>query len=82
MQKMLPGEIAGKGRMSPQDSKAAYSAKPKQNPGIIGFGKHRGKLIVDVAEEDPQYISWCIREDIQGMREKCEKLGITEDTLA
>ena len=49
------------------------------SPSVISFGKHSGKLIVDVREEDPGYIAWCIREDVQGMREKCAKLGITED---
>lgn len=32
-----------------------------QHPGrppMLYFGKHSGKLIVEVAEEDPQYLTW------------------------
>lgn len=73
MQRMRPGEIAGKS--------VGKSGAPKRNPSLMGFGKYATRLIADIAEEDPAYLSWCLRDDIQGMRAKCEALGITEEDL-
>lgn len=55
-------------------------AKPVQNPAIFTFGKHRGKLFVDVLEEDPRYLSWAAQE-IPNFREKLTKAGINLDEI-
>lgn len=44
---------------------------------IMTFGKHRGKLMADVKEEDPGYWHWCLRE-ISGFKEKAGDL-VDED---
>jgi hypothetical protein len=31
----------------------------------VDFGKHKGKLIRDIIEEDPDYIAWCL-DNIDG----------------
>lgn len=33
--------------------------KPDINTYIFPFKKHKGKLLVDVAKEDPDYLRWC-----------------------
>lgn len=41
----------------------------------FAFGKYRGRLVVDVLEENPGYVMWAKRE-VQGFAEKLEAAGI------
>lgn len=50
------------------------AARPPVKPGVIAFGKYRGRLIVDVMEEDPGYIEWAIR-DVDGFAAKVEAVS-------
>jgi len=68
---------------SPNGAKGAIlggAAKSAQNLPVFTFGKHRGKLFVDVLEEDPRYLSWAAQE-IPNFREKLVKAGINPDEI-
>lgn len=69
-----------KGPNSAGGAKSGGSAKTEQNPAVFSFGKHRGKLFVDVLEEDPRYLSWAAQE-IPNFREKLTKAGINLDEI-
>ena len=30
----------------------------------LAFGKHKGKLIRNIIEDDPQYVDWCLDKKI------------------
>ena len=55
-------------------------AQNTQNVGVMAFGKHRGKLFVDILEEDPRYLSWAAQE-IPNFREKLVEAGINPDEI-
>lgn len=56
------------------------AAKTGRNPAVFSFGKHRGKLFVDVLNEDPRYLAWAAQE-IPNFREKLAKAGINPDEI-
>ena len=33
----------------------------------LNFGKHRGKLIGDILEDDPSYLAWVVDENIRAI---------------
>lgn len=35
----------------------------KSRLGYLPFGKYRGKLLVDIAEDDPQYLHWLLEQE-------------------
>jgi hypothetical protein len=55
-------------------------AKPVQNPAVFTFGKFKGRLFVDVLEENPKYLQWCVQE-IEGFEAKLRKAGINPDEI-
>ena len=55
-------------------------AKPAQNPGIFMFGKFKGRLFVDILEENPGYLRWCCNE-IPDFEAKLVKAGINLDEI-
>lgn len=55
-------------------------AKPAQNPAVFSFGKYKGRLFVDVLEENPGYLRWC-RDEIENFEAKLRKAGINPDEI-
>lgn len=45
------------------------------------FGKYKGRLLADVAEEDPGYLRWAC-EEIPAVRSMATKLGLLDDDSA
>jgi len=46
----------------------------------LHFGKHRGETVVAVAQKDPEYLKWCLAENI--IRNARLKMAIGEATSA
>lgn len=68
---------------SPNGAKSAISggaAKPVQNAAVFGFGKYKSRLYVDILEENPGYLRWCVQE-IDGFEAKLRKAGINPDEI-
>ena len=42
---------------------AGYIRKNKENEPIFGFGKHKGKTVVEVLQREPGYFGWLIEAD-------------------
>lgn len=38
------------------------------------FGKHKGHQLEDVIEDDPNYLEWCIKEDVIAFDEEAMEL--------
>lgn len=56
------------------------AAKPAQNAAIMPFGKYKGRLLVDILEENPGYLRWAA-ENIDGFEAKLTKVGINLDEI-
>ena len=50
------------------------------NAAIFTFGKYKGRLFMDVLDEDPGYLRWCGQE-IDGFEAKLAKAGIKIDEI-
>lgn len=72
--------VQGSMRNVGQSRSGGAPQKSVQNAAVFTFGKHRGKLFVDVLEEDPRYLSWAAQE-IPNFREKLVKAGINPDEI-
>ncbi len=54
------------------------SANPPAKAGAtMWFGRHKGRLLVDLREEEPGYWSWALRE-CNGFEAKVRKLGLLD----
>ena len=42
---------------------AGYIRKNKENEPIFGFGKYKGKTVVEVLQREPGYFGWLIEAD-------------------
>jgi len=38
------------------------------------FGKHKGRQVEDVIEDDPDYIEWCVQESVVDFDEEASEL--------
>jgi hypothetical protein len=56
------------------------SQRSMQNPAIMTFGKYKNKLLIEILEEDPRYLQWCVQE-IEGFEAKLRKAGINPDEI-
>ena len=42
---------------------AGYIRRNKENEPIFGFGKHKGKTVVEVLQREPGYFGWLMEAD-------------------
>lgn len=61
-----------------KSSVSGAAAKPAQNAAAMTFGKYRGRLLVDILEENPGYLKWA-KSEINGFAKKLEQAGIEID---
>lgn len=63
-----------------QSSSVAAPQKSMQNAAVFSFGKYKSRLYVDILEENPGYLRWCVQE-IDGFEAKLRKAGINPDEI-
>lgn len=61
------------GNLSAGDSPKG-AAQPRVS-SVMHFGKHKGKPMATVRDEDPSYWSWLLR-DVEGFEAKAKKAGL------
>lgn len=54
------------------------SAAPPAAGATMWFGKHKGRLLVDLREEEPGYWKWACAE-VSGFEAKVRKLGLLDE---
>lgn len=60
-------------------SSGATAQRPKARPPLLmGFGKYKDKLMVEVREDDPRYWAWATTE-MQWFRKRAEAAGLLDD---
>lgn len=69
----------------PAGSRQLDGCPPSQSPKVaqpplhvMPFGKHKGRPMAVVQDEDPGYWSWAIRE-VQGFAAKARKAGLEDE---
>jgi hypothetical protein len=60
------------------------TARQKQPPiknydHVFTFGKHKGKTVNEVAEEEPSYIVWLVEENVCEVDEEIYEAAIMDD---
>lgn len=73
MQRISVREVFGGGRV--EESTAAKATG--QRPLVITFGQYRGRLAVDVREENPRYWKWLMEQN--WFRGKAAAAGLLDD---
>lgn len=59
---------------------ARNQSRNKQESKVMGFGKYRDELILDVWESNQNYIRWAVQK-VNGFRTKAIAAGIEEGEL-
>ncbi len=61
-------------------AQSTTAAQPPPALHVMPFGKHKGRPMAIVQDEDPSYWSWAIRE-CNGFEAKARKAGLLDDEL-